>query len=85
LPKDYQERIQKIIQQLKQSMHVGKPLGYPFFREKKIGKYRIYFLVYEDIETILMVTISDKKAQQEIIEQIKADLDSYKEMIRKSL
>ena len=85
LPKDYQEGIQKMIQQLKQSVPVGKPLGYPFFREKKIGKYRIYFLVYEDIETILMVTISDKKAQQEIIEQIKADLDSYKEMIRKSL
>ena len=66
-------------------MDVGKPLGYPFFREKKMGKYRIYFLVYGDINAVLLITISDKKAQQEIIDKIKSELDFYKEVIRKNL
>lgn len=85
LPKDYQERVQNIIRQLKQFTEVGKPLGYQFFREKKMGKYRLYFLVYEDLDTVLLITISDKKAQQETIDQIKKDLGFYKELIRKNL
>ena len=46
LPKDYQEQIQGFIKELKQNYNTGKPLGYPFFREKKMGKYRLYFLIY---------------------------------------
>lgn len=83
LPKDYQEQIKNIIKQLKETWNVGKPLGYPFFREKKMGKFRLYFLVYEDIDTVLLVTISDKKAQQETIDKIKHELDIYKDMIKK--
>ena len=85
LPKDYQEQIQGFIKELKQNYNTGKPLGYPFFREKKMGKYRLYFLIYEDVDTVLLVTISDKKAQQDIIDTIKSQLDYYKELIRKNL
>ena len=85
LPKEYQQQIKHIIKQLKQSLDVGKPLGYPFFREKKMEKYRIYFLVYEDVDTALLVTISDKKAQQQTIDKIKKDLDFYKDLIKKNL
>ena len=85
LPKDHQEQIKGFIQQLKQNYNVGKPLGYPFFREKKMGKYRVYFLIYEDVDTVLLVTISDKKAQQDTIDKIKNQLDYYKEIIRKNL
>ncbi len=85
LPKDYQEQIAAIIAQLKESPLVGKPLGYPFFREKKFGKYRVYYLVYEDIDTVLLITVSDKKAQQETIDRIKKDLDFYKEIIKKNI
>lgn len=85
LERAYGTEIQQIINQLKRTWKVGKPLGYPFFREKKFGKYRIYFLVYEDVETVLLVTISDKKAQQEIIERIKAQIDHYRELIKKNL
>ncbi len=85
LSKDYQEQIEDIIKQLKQTIEVGKSLGYPFFKEKKIGKYRIYFLVYEEINTVLLVTISDKKVQQETIDRIKEQLDFYKELIKKQL
>jgi len=85
LPKDQQEQIKGFIRELKQNHNTGKPLGYPFFREKKMGKYRIYFLIYEDVDTVLLVTISDKKAQQDTIDNIKSQLDYYKELIRKSL
>ncbi len=85
LPKEYQEQIKDIISQLKETWEVGKPLGYPFFREKKMGKYRIYFLIYEDIETVLLITISDKKTQQETIDEIKDNLDFYRELIKKNL
>ena len=85
LPKEYGEQIKKIISQLKETTNVGKPLGCPFFREKKIGGYRIYFLVYEELETVLLITISDKKAQQETINRIKGELDFYKELIRKNI
>ncbi|HLC20253.1 MAG TPA: hypothetical protein VJK72_05000 [Candidatus Nanoarchaeia archaeon] len=64
---------------------LGKPLGYPFFREKKIDKYRVYFLVYEDVTTVLLITISDKKAQQQTIDNIKSQLDFYKELIKKKI
>ena len=50
-----------------------------------MGKYRLYFLIYEDIDTVLLVTISDKKAQQDAIDKIKRELDTYKELIRKNL
>jgi len=85
LPKEYQEHIRSIIRQLKETHDVGKPLGYPFFREKKIGKYRVYFLVYEDVDTVLLITMSDKKAQQETIDKIKKDLDLYKDLIKKNI
>lgn len=85
LPKDYQEQIENIIKQLKETWKVGKPLGYPFFREKKLGKFRLYFLVYEDIDTVLLVTMSDKKAQQETIDKIKHELDIYQDLIKKML
>jgi hypothetical protein len=50
-----------------------------------MGKYGLYFLIYEDVDTILLVTISDKKAQQDIIDKIKSQLDQYKELIRKNI
>ena len=50
-----------------------------------MGKYRLYFLIHEDVDTVLLVTISDKKAQQDIIDTIKNQLDYYKELIRKNL
>ena len=85
LPKDYRRPIENFISRLKEDITLGKPLGYPFFREKKIDKYRVYFLVYEDVTTVLLITISDKKAQQQTIDNIKSQLDFYKELIKKKI
>lgn len=55
--------------QLVKNPYVGDPLGYKFFREKKIGGKRIYYLVYDDLNSVLLVGLSDKKTQQETIKQ----------------
>jgi len=51
-----QLRINKILKQLKESNgDVGKYLaGLSFFREKKFDGKRIYFLIYNSINTILV-------------------------------
>lgn len=85
LSREHAHEINDIINQLKKDLKTGKPLGYPYFREKKFGQYRIYFLVYEDINTVLLVTISDKKAQQDTIDHIKENLDHYYELIKKNI
>lgn len=81
LGKVYEKEIKGVIEQLKENMNGGKPLQYPFLREKKIGTYRIYFLVYKKIDTVLLVTISDKKAQQKTIDLIIKELHTYKDLV----
>ena len=85
LPRDYQDQVRKIIDQLKVNFGVGKPLGYSYFREKRVGPYRMYYLVYEKQDTVLLVTMSDKKMQQEVIDQIKNDLPKYYKLIENQL
>ncbi|MEK6967518.1 MAG: hypothetical protein AABX51_02725 [Nanoarchaeota archaeon] len=71
--------------QLVSNPHVGDPLGYKFFREKKVGGKRIYFLIYEDVGAVLMVAISDKKTQQETIDQIRNNLNEYYSVIKEAI
>lgn len=78
-----QKRVLNFEQSLKQEPYSGKPLGYKFFREKKFGSKRIIFLVYQEHKCIFLVTITDKKAQQNEINLIKANLDIYKKEIKK--
>lgn len=78
-----QERALKFEQHLKQEPYSGKPLGYEFFREKKFGGKRLLFLVYNEHNSVLLVTITDKKTQQAAIDLIKSGLDAYKETIDK--
>ncbi|MBS3168146.1 hypothetical protein J4216_03420 [Candidatus Woesearchaeota archaeon] len=83
LEKAEQERIVKFEQHLKEQPYNGKPLGYDFFREKKFDEKRLIFLVYETHKIVFLVTITDKKAQQTEIDMIKANLDVYKDSIKK--
>lgn len=71
--------------QLTDNPFAGDPLGYKFFREKRIGGKRIYFLVYEDLKAVLMVAISDKKTQQETINRIKEHLSGYLSVVREAI
>ena len=82
LEKADQERVKAFEQHLKIDPYSGKPLGYPFFREKKFDGNRLLFLVYEEHQAIFLVTITDKKAQQHEIDLIKTNLDVYKENLQ---
>ena len=63
--------------QLTDNPYTGDPLGYRFFREKKLGGKRVYFLVYDDLKAVLMIAISDKRTQQDTINEIKNMLKDY--------
>jgi mRNA-degrading endonuclease RelE of RelBE toxin-antitoxin system len=76
-------RVDKILKQLKEKGdNIGKYLaGLSFFREKKFDGKRLYFLVYKSINTIFVIAISDKKAQQSTINQILQELSEYQHYI----
>ncbi len=75
-----QERIEKILQQLyEKGDEVGKPLrGLRFLREKKFDGKRLYYLVYSDWSSILVVAVSDKKTQEATINQIALEGSQYR-------
>ena len=76
-------RIQKIFLQLKENPYVGDQLQYRNLREKRINEKRIYYLVYNDLKSVLMVAIGDKKNQQATINHIIDCFDEYKEYLKK--
>lgn len=86
LDESEKSRVRKILNQLKeQGDDVGKPLRYPYFREKKFENKRLYFLVYKEQLIILALAISDKKTQQKTIDNIISELKNYKEIINKKI
>ncbi|MFT4250088.1 MAG: hypothetical protein ACMXYD_01870 [Candidatus Woesearchaeota archaeon] len=78
LTKKQQEELNSFIEELKQGKIIGQPLSYEFFREKKIGDKRVYFLVYKDLKIIFLVNASNKKYQQETIDEIKLMFSDFK-------
>lgn len=78
LTKKELEELNAFIKDLKKGRITGKTLTYEFFREKKIGSKRVYFLVYDDLAIILLVNASNKKYQQETIDEIKILLPEFK-------
>lgn len=74
------EEAEKLPVKLKSNPSSGKPLGYPFLREKRIHEKRIYYIVYEDLKLVLLVATSGKKNQQATINHIKENLEAFKEV-----
>ncbi|MBI1969471.1 hypothetical protein HYS48_02145 [Candidatus Woesearchaeota archaeon] len=83
LDKQQQREVERFEQKLKQDPYASKPLTYAFLREKKFGDKRVLFLVYEEHAAVFLITIVDKKLQQQAIDMIKASLDVYHETIEK--
>lgn len=48
-------------------------------------KNLVNYLIYDDLKAVLMVGISDKKAQQETIDEIKSRLTEYYEVIKEAI
>ena len=80
--KNFQNYVDKIEYRLIENPYSGTPLGVEWFREKRYGKYRIYYLVYEDLQSVFMVAISEKKDQQKVINTIKLLIDFFREEIK---
>jgi len=79
--KSFKNWFEKILDQITENPFVGKPLSVKWFREKKFKKYRIYYLVYKNVQSVYIVNLSDKKDQQKIINSILLLLDVYKKEI----
>ena len=79
--KNFQNRVDNIEDQLVTNPFAGDPLGINWFREKRYGKYRIYYLIYENLKAVFMVGISKKKDQQKVINTIKLLLEFFREEI----
>jgi hypothetical protein len=77
------DRVGKIESQLSENPYVGDPLNVKWFREKKMDKYRVYFIIYEDIFSVFMVAISEKKDQQKVINTVRFLFDFFREEIEK--
>ncbi len=76
-----QEWINKIRQQLIENPQVGKPLRFDWFREKKFGDKRMYYLIYKDVSKILLVSFGSKKDQQKIIDHVIENKGRYRKLI----
>src|SRR3989338_3075471 len=81
LTKEEQKRVENIEEEISEKGFTGDTLGFKFLREKRISGKRGYFLVYEDLKSALMVSISDKKAQQETIDKIKVYLPEFRRLM----
>ena len=77
MEKDFKEWLEKLLDKIVENPYAGKPLNVKWFREKKFGKYRVYFLVYENVKAVYFVNLSGKKDQQQIINSINMLLDMY--------
>lgn len=69
---------EKMLDQLAKNPLGGKPLDVQWFREKKRGKHRVYYLLYENVKSVYVVNLSEKKDQQAIINSIRLLFDVYK-------
>lgn len=81
--KVFQDRIDKIEDKLMFNSEYGTPLGTKWFRETRFEGYRVYYLIYEDLQAIYMVAISDKKDQQKTINTIRLFLEFFREEVER--
>ena len=84
LDEDEKSWIRKIIEQLKENSKAGKPLRFEWFREKKYKNKRLYYLIYENIDRILLVTFGNKKEQQKIIDFILENREKYRKIVEET-
>ena len=80
---NFQKQVGKMEDKLVQNPYAGKPLNVGWFREKKIDKYRIYYLIYDDLKIVFMVAISEKKDQQKTINTIRLLFNNFRSEIER--
>lgn len=81
LPEIEREEIQRILLQLTENPFVGAQLQIRYLREKRLREKRLYYLVFEDLKAVLIISISDKKAQQKTIDLIILNINEYRKYL----
>ena len=85
LPKDDQDIIQKMFLKIKDNPYSSDQLRYRNLREKRVREKRVYFLVYDVLQAVLIIAIGGKKDQQATINHIINYFDEYKEYLERLL
>lgn len=80
LDKSEREDAEKVPQKLALNPFAGKPLHFPFLREKRIREKRLYYLLYEDLSLVIMVAVSGKKNQQQTIDYMYRNLEGFRKL-----
>lgn len=75
------QRIENLYQQLRENPYVGDQLQIKVLREKRLNDKRIYYLIFDDLNSVLMVAISNKKAQQKVINFIIKNINNFRETV----
>jgi len=77
------QRIENFYKQLKENPYVGDQLQIKVLREKRLNGKRVYYLIFDDLNSVLMVALSDKKAQQKVIDFIIKNINTFRETVIK--
>lgn len=77
--KDWIERMED---QLASNLTVGKPLGFPWFREKKLGNKRLFYVINEKTKKALLIAFGSKKEQEQIINHVLENMETYLHFLR---
>ena len=85
LSKEEQRRVKNTFLQLKENPYIGDFLQIKILREKRLEEKRIYYLVFDDLNAVLIVALSDKKTQQKTVDFIRNNLNEYKELLKRLL
>lgn len=83
LPKCIADHFRKQFDRLRDNPYsIGKPLGYMWLIDLKNKGHRVYYLIYDDETVVLLVGVSDKKNQKEVILSIKDNLKLFRECVK---
>ena len=67
---------------LKDNPYVGDSLQIRVLREKRLDEKRIYYLIFDDLNAVLFVAISNKKSQQATLDWILRDINKYRDYVK---
>lgn len=73
--------VEKVKDQLSENLFVGKPLHFEWFREKKFGPWRIFYIINKTHNMALLVSLGTKKEQQKIIDHIITNKEYYLRLV----
>ena len=75
----------RVLENIPDNPWIGKPLQPRWFREKKFRGIRLYFVIYENIQTVYAVNVSTKKDQKQVIASIRLLLPRHREEVEELL